>query len=467
MLPKELLEVRRVKGKIYPKFAGEKDYELARKIISIFRAGTGKKYGKVLAAIRKLENAENFRKVRGFVRVLENRYVKKSCTSELDPLKVRMFLFERGFITTKKERDRIIEYAARYFNTTPEKIEEAIYADRDEEQIIEEVSEVSPEELVKLYNLSLLQTTIFNCLRLTFWTSSNHKEIFRTIKWLGLMYDLYEENGMLVTEVTGAASMLKMTRRYGVSMAKLIPYVLQSKKWWIKAEIVDENRIYHFEIDDRKGKIFPKIDEVIEYDSLLEEEFARKLKALGYDVIREPGLVKSGKYAFIPDFLVKRGKKGVYVEIVGFWTSDYLKKKVEKIKLADVPIIVVAREEYGEGKSENVILFSRRIPYAEVIKAINRYLKFETSFDGDIVRLRGRFEKVPDEYVIAGNYAIKKEIFEKIKIEVKNVKPKRLVDVRPVLQKYGLDYSILPAMGYKVMWRGLSEEDAVIIGPTK
>ncbi len=247
MLPKELLDVRRAKGRIIPKFADDRDYELAEKLIGVFKKGLGKKYGSLMRQARGLENAGNFKKVRGFVKVLENHCIEKSCAfdvdSELEPRKVRMLLFEHGYVTSKKERDRVLEYAAKYFNTTPETIERAMYADREEELILTNFKPLTPENLIKLYNLSLLQTTLFNALRLTFWTSDRHKEIFRSIKRLGLMYELYEDSGRLMVEVTGAATLLKMTRKYGVSFAKLIPWILRAKNWFIRAEIADFDRL--------------------------------------------------------------------------------------------------------------------------------------------------------------------------------------------------------------------------------
>ena len=103
MLPKELLEVRKYRGKIFPKFASDKDYALAEKIIKIFRKGKGRKYGEVMAAIKTLENARNYRKVRAFSRVVERFCVEKACIfdipSSIEPQKVRMFLFERGYVT--------------------------------------------------------------------------------------------------------------------------------------------------------------------------------------------------------------------------------------------------------------------------------------------------------------------------------------------------------------------------------
>ena len=459
MLPKELLDVRRYRGKLFPRFAGVDDYDLAERVIKTFKAARGKKYGMVLKALRLLENAKNFRKVRGFARVLENYCVEKACAfgvdSELDPVEVRMFLFERGFVTSKKERDSVLKYAAKYFNTDVETIERAMYADREEELVVTRVDEITPATLIRLYNLSLLQTTVFSCLRLTFWTSSNHKEVFRAIKRLGLMYELYEDAGRMLVEVTGAASVLKMTRKYGTSMAKIIPYIIKAKNWWIKAEILENDRIYLMEIDDRHRDLFPEKEERIEYDSSLEEEFARKLTALGYEVVREPGVVKAGRFAFIPDFLVRKGKGEVYVEIVGFWTPEYIERKLEKVRLTDIPLVVVAREEFG--RAEGVVTFSKRIPYNEVLREIRKRLPKE-SFEGEVVRIDG-IGDLPPDYVKIGGYAIKKSVFERLKAEFQRQDPKTVEEARKILAKYGLGDSVLPSLGYQIVWKGLDRPE--------
>ncbi len=381
MLPKELLETYRSGGKIYPKFAWSNgDLKLAERVIKVFRTCMGKKYGKILENLRKLETAKNYKKVRGFAKLIERECEFKTPT-HLDPLAVRMFLFERGYVTKLSEREKVLKEASEHFGVSVEEIEKAIFADREEERILVRIPEITPDELVKRYNLSLLQTAIFNCLRLTFWISTNHKNVFRKMKWLGLMYELHDEDGMLLTSVTGTASILKMTRKYGTSMAKLIPDILKAEKWWIRAEIVDDykKRIYMLELSDKKRNLFP-IDyvEAVEYDSSLEEEFYRRMRNLGFEVIREPGIVKAGNSAYIPDFLIKKGEKYVYVEIAGFWTEEYIRRKLEKIKSANIPLILVVREEFALDKPKGVLdvvtIKKGKIPYRDVLKKIKAFL---------------------------------------------------------------------------------------------
>ena len=382
MLPKDLLEVRRVGGKIFPKFASLEDVKLAKTVLKIYELGLGKKYKLIQANLRKIETARNYRKVRGFAKLIERECTFEKAT-ELNPMEVRMFLFSRGFVTTLSERRKVLEETAKHFGVSVEEIEKAMFADVEDELILKDIPEMDPKELVKRYNLSLLQTAIFNSLRLTFWISSNHKNVFRRMKWLGLMYELYESNGRLLTSVTGAASILKMTRKYGTSMAKLIPEIIRAKEWWIRAEVVDdyEKRIYFLELSDKFRALFPSEDvERVEYDSSLEEEFGRRIKSLlGCEVIREPGVVKAGRYAYIPDFLIRKNGKEVYVEIAGFWTEDYVRKKLEKIKEANIPLILIVREDFALDKPKGVLdvimIKKNRIPYRDVLRKIKAFLE--------------------------------------------------------------------------------------------
>ncbi len=382
MLPKELLEVKRAGGMIFPKFAGNNDLMLAKRVIDIYRKGLGKKMKVVQAKLREIENARNYKKVRAFAKLIERECEFEKVT-DLDPLAVRMALFEKGFVTTLEGRKKILEEVAEKFGVDCEEIEKAMFADLEEEKILKSAPDVTPDQLLKRYNLSLLQTVIFNCLRLTFWISSNHKNVFRRMKLLGLMYELFESDGKMLISLTGAASIIKVTRRYGTSMAKLIPEIIRAKEWWIRGEILDEfeRKIYFLEISHRFRSLFPiEFDEKIEYDSSLEEEFARRIKfLLNCEVVREPGVIKAGRYAYIPDFLIRKGDREVYVEIAGFWTEEYVKRKLEKIREANVPLILIVREDLALDRPKGVLDVIRikkgKIPYRDVVRRIKEYLE--------------------------------------------------------------------------------------------
>ncbi len=474
MLPKEFLEVKKSKGKIFPKFAGENEAELAHKVIGLFEESKGSKYSHIKDKLKELENARNYKKVRAFARILE-RKCNFDVISDLDPPKVRKYLFARGFVTTRSQREEILEKAATQFNTSARNIDMAMFADRDEEQVLRNVEEVDPQHLVKEYNLSLLQTSVFDSLKLSFWTSTQHQEIFRKIKQLGLMYDIEDSE----VHITGAASIIKMTKKYGTAMAKLIPTIVKAEEWKISAEILDDytDKIFRMEVDHSQDDLFPEVDVPVSYDSSLEEEFSRKIKSIKPDleVYREPRVFRSGKYAFIPDFVIKKGEKEVYIEIAGFWTSDYVKKKMQKVREADVPLILIAKEDYGIDKTvDDAILFSNKIPYSEVMKRINKEFKKDINdieLKGDIINLKEISEEgismqelnklaESNGYVVTGSHAIKKDLLERVKIEVDEARPEHLSDVKDILNKYKVSHDVLEKIGYRIMWTGLFDDEA-------
>ena len=121
---------------------------------------------------------------------------------------------------------------------------------------------------------------------------------------------------------------------------------------WARMLGVDQ-RLFHVGLDDaliaalRPDAIGatpgtdPAEDEVLSYDSAVEESFARAWLAQdahgrlsvvhGWVLRREPRAIAVAGTVFIPDFTFSRGETEVYAEIVGFYTDDYLTRKRHKL----------------------------------------------------------------------------------------------------------------------------------------
>ncbi|HLL61104.1 MAG TPA: DUF790 family protein, partial [Candidatus Nitrosocosmicus sp.] len=72
----------------------------------------------------------------------------------------------------------------------------------------------------------------------------------------------------------------------------------------------------------------------ISYDSKIEKTFAQKFElfSTGWSIEREPEpLISRSRTAFISDFILTKHENKVMVEIIGFWTSEYLERKIQKI----------------------------------------------------------------------------------------------------------------------------------------
>jgi predicted nuclease of restriction endonuclease-like RecB superfamily len=187
-----------------------------------------------------------------------------------------------------------------------------------------------------------------------------------------------------------------MTERYGTSIAKLLPRITASDSWNVMAEILMRNRggkMFTFEADSRELKDLlpgrgddapgrrgrPHVDPL--YDSSTEEKFARSFLSYGtgWALKREPEPLVAGAHVLIPDFSFEKDGMKVYLEVVGFWTPEYLERKINKLNLvAGVDMIIAADESLACSKLERlrgkalVMYYKRDVPLKPIVEHLRR-----------------------------------------------------------------------------------------------
>jgi len=388
----------------------------------------------------------------------------------------------------------------------PEELEKSLWADQEENLKIKEFHPLTPERLLTQYNLSLTQTLLFKATGMEIRIWDHYQQVFRRIKQLGLMYFIESDRIYL----DGAVSLFKLTERYGTALAKLLPEIIKCSKWWLKASIVRKTmqgkRIYDFTLDNTV-KVFGSYNEAshiaeehsgyntkLTFDSAVEKEFY-KLSFKDWCVKREPAILKAGQYVFIPDFSLERGNCRIYLEIVGFWTLEYLRKKIYKInQLKENLILLVNRNLACSGldfRTDNVIFYDRKLPYLEIIKVLRKYEEkqlseevkrlndIEIPLEGDIINLAEIAERYgvgmdalkevierkkagTDGYLLSGDQLVSSQVLNVIKGELANVR--KYSDAVRIFQRYGIkEHSrLLEHLGYRVRWSGLDAESAEI-----
>jgi predicted nuclease of restriction endonuclease-like RecB superfamily len=101
---------------------------------------------------------------------------------------------------------------------------------------------------------------------------------------------------------------------------------------------------------------------------------------VGWLGIEEARILQRKQTAFVPDFAFRHddGRK-VFLEIVGFWTPEYLRAKIEKLKLFDDEHIILAvAKAVGEKlpvMSQEVILYKSALKLNDVLAALAREAK--------------------------------------------------------------------------------------------
>ncbi|HEY6757251.1 MAG TPA: DUF790 family protein [Nitrososphaera sp.] len=593
MLTLQLLRVRTRNGAIFPLFCTkDEEIELAKKIILEFEHAWKNKENKAaledrIAAIEESDACGgDYKLVRGFYALLERRCTFKSRDSNsdsdggaitisnssstipiIDPPRIRKAVFEesskRGFALTELERREIADFVASKLNlSSHDAVLKAMWSDLDDNLILDHFDAIDPEALVGWYNLSLMQTLLFNCTKLDFYISGglNWKRVLRSVKRLGLMYHLQQpqqqqqQEKRIICSLEGPLSLFKLTDRYGTLLAKLLPSIIFSSdkrresdsdgEWhldaWIVRKTMDGRKMYEFKISQDEipklltdpyvffphistaekevAKSFPYNDS--NFDSTVEEKFAKRFEQAesGWRMTREPDpLVLSNGGAFIPDFVFEKYDKKIYLEIVGFWTKEYLERKLQK--LADIFIsadskkkknnntdllFIALNEDFACSKSA----FSSIIPKGQLIfykndtvpvklildylKSIDREmierkvndpnLKIELDNDDDnaIISINGLAQKysIPAEvarrislrdnkerYIEAGMYLVPKSKTHKLESLLAGTN--RFIDACSILANEGIPESchaeIIVKLGYDVSWQSIDASTAVIV----
>lgn len=537
MLTKDLLVAQRYRGKITPRYvdpSSAKNLETAERVLQAFHEHLGQRRGELHQALEALESHKSFKLVRGLAQLLERRSLFEAVTPQgVEPVALRRRLFQRGYVTAPEEREARIQETAVELGVSPQEIEAAFWADRDEHhllrgflapgpratdddqepRLISDLDlQIPPEELLKQYNLSLTQTLLFDALDLWFQASGNFQQIFRWIKYLGLMYEAVEElPGQVSVKVDGPASLFKETTKYGTALAKLLPALTRAREWTLEARIKD-GKPYTFELDHRKRALFPSRTDVPEetFDSAVEENFYRRIRALmpEWQVKREPTIMRAGKHIFIPDFGFFQERRGLryYLEIVGFWTPQYLEKKLAKLKATEAELLVAVDRHLNctqdelKATGKEVFTYEKRLPLEPVIGKLMQLaeartaeelerlgdlsISIEPEEEGDRIPLEALAQKyevgieaireaVKDRlergrlagYRLLRDELVSDELLAQLKREL-DALPERdsgrdLSEVQRVLDDYGVGQQSLEPVGYRVEWASLLEPRVV------
>jgi predicted nuclease of restriction endonuclease-like RecB superfamily len=389
LLPSNLFSAKVLKGKVSPRYLAldDRSVALAREMIGIFGQSLGKKRAFLTEKLEQLEGGRDYKVVRGLAAILDRR-----CTyvvdSKLEPMSARTTVFEEASnrrVATLQERDQLLVELGTRMNVSAGELEESLFKDLEEEQILSSFdSAIEPKFLVKIYNLSLAQTALFKSVSMEFIASGNWKRIFRDIKRLGLMYSVEKTSAAEYTVyLDGPLSLFKMTERYGTSLAKLLPSIVSGDSWSFKAELVDRhknNRILHFEENSSTAPVFASFFEESSpiFDSSVEEKFASSFNSLntGWELRREPEPLIAGRHVMIPDFSFEKYGIKLFMEIVGFWTKEYIDRKLSKLSsLSPDTVIIVAVNEtlrcseskLSAVKASLLLTYSKEVPLEPIL----------------------------------------------------------------------------------------------------
>ena len=505
MLTKDLLRVSRAGGGYHPQFVDAERESLAARVLGVYQGHVGESRATLAAALSDVEGqAGDFKLVRGFAKLLE-REATFETRAPLPPERARKRVFEAAEavgVVTESERERALSRAADGLGIDAATLESSLYADLDDRQVLVAVDpRWSPSELCEQYNLSLAQTALFDATEMRI-RSSDPKAVVSAVKRLRLLYEIRRTPDGREVVVTGPDAVFSNTRRYGTRFARLLRTVAKTGEWDVTATVDDRGteRELHLSTGDVS---VPGVDPVTEvsYDSGVEADFAARFAALSLDweLVREPEPLAAGEHVVIPDFAFDwrpgndgavrdtasgEGEFRVFFEVMGFWTPEYVEKKLTRLAdVDDVELLVAVDESLGvgeaiEARDHRAIPYSGTVRVKDVRDALRPYenelvaasaadIPAELAPDADVVSLSalageyGVSEDAIDEksfpaHERVGRTLIRPAVLGKLgeRVEAGTA----LSAVEEILGEYGIDETsaVLSRLGYRVEWEGLS-----------
>jgi predicted nuclease of restriction endonuclease-like RecB superfamily len=160
-------------------------------------------------------------------------------------------------------------------------------------------------------------------------------------------------------------------------MAKLLPALLKCKQWRMAAKVSVGEGEKLFRLSPKTALKSHYRDEPV-FDSSPEEAFYKKFsrsRKSKWRIEREGSILDLKETVLIPDFkFTHQDGRVAHLEIVGYWTPEYLQKKFEKLSRVKEANVVIAVPESLKCSKEDfagtTIRYKSRLLIKDVLPAL-------------------------------------------------------------------------------------------------
>jgi len=365
--------------------------DYAEEMLSVYRSGIGQQRRSLHQQIETLFADEpdcHVRRIQAFCKLLDDVSIFQTDPSgKAARLRLQVFSKVAPLHPLVQQPDRLFEHdekrvkahLAEELGTAWKQIEQALYADVIAFQQLKKFEGYSgPSALLSRYNVAQLQACLYRAESMTVVVTDDLKTILRYAKLARLLHEIERLSSSKYRIVfSGPASVLRKTRRYGVNFAKFLPALLACRGWKMTAIVQTPwNTRAKLAVSDNDG-FTSHLPSPQEFDSRLEENFACKFgqERDGWLLIREGDILYDHQRTFVPDFTFRHHDgTEVFLEIVGFWTSEYLAHRREVLRQfrQHRMLIAVPEKSLRERASipENILVYKTALKIGPLMKAL-------------------------------------------------------------------------------------------------
>ncbi|MBN1652833.1 MAG: DUF790 family protein [Deltaproteobacteria bacterium] len=375
MLPERLIRPPVESREITPRYLDERDYLWLRALLDAYKRFVGRRRAELDQHLFEPlpVTCPQFKKAQA-IAVLD-KLCRDRTAAPLSPKKVRETLFTEA--ARGDDKQLAIDRACDRLAIKGSCILDYLFADLPRERRVAALpAELNVSQLALRVNLVLAQSMIARAQSLAITLHGNSRDIVRYARLRGLLcavrVSASRPHGEIILEISGPFALFKRTLVYARELASLVPRLAWCDRFELRARCLfrDASPLVVIRAGD---PIFPT-DEPRRFDSRLEERFFSDFSRLAtdWDVVREPKPIRAQGKLIFPDFaLVHRRDRNRYwlLEIVGYWTADYLKKKLADFRSAGLSNLILCIDEKRDCADEQLPLMSRLVLYRNRIEA--------------------------------------------------------------------------------------------------
>ena len=371
---------RLVGSTVVPRYLGEADHPWLRALLEERERFVGRPQRELDARLQEPLTPDGpAGKKQLAVRILA-RLGRSTGNAAVPPRRARLLMFVEA-ARAAGAREAALARVASSLAVSPEQLEASLFADLPGERVVTGLeASLSPTELALRANLALTQALLFRATGVTLEVEGNARVLVQTAKLRGLICTVSRAPcGMdTMLDVSGPLALFRRTILYGRALGALVPHLVWCPRFRLRASCLLQESVVDLCLGTG-DPIFPA-DPPRQYDSQIEERFAREFRKLApdWEVLREPGPIVAGSRLVFPDFALQHRHDPTrrwLLEIVGFWTPDYVRRKLALYREARITNLILCIDETracDEGSLPDgaVILRFRRRVNAVVVRNV-------------------------------------------------------------------------------------------------
>ncbi|HVJ18703.1 MAG TPA: DUF790 family protein [Polyangiaceae bacterium] len=388
MLPRKVLSssAALVGDELVPRYLVERDYPWLRELIEQYRRCLGRPRRELQAELAKPTGVAAPRNKRRVAAATLQALSRDELVAGPDPVSLRRALFSAA-----TERDQpaaaVRGAVAAALGIDAATLERGLFADLPGERLLAEPALVlSPISLAQESNFAIASGFIARASRLSIEASGDTRSLLRHIHLAGLICAVDEIGPDAVRiEVSGPFALFRHTQVYGRALASLIPRLTWCQRFELTAECPLRGSTTRLVYRLGSGDPIGVGRELRAQPGAVEQRFSRDFLRLApdWDLLCEPPPIRAGERLLSADFAIVHRRdpaRSFLLEIVGYWTPDYVRKKLADLELAArPPLILCIDENKACGSAElppgaRLLRFRRRIDARAVLALIERDL---------------------------------------------------------------------------------------------